>query len=88
MTGLQTCALPICNEALQQYLSERDLPFDTSLPPRLQGSVAFLRTSGADHEDFVTRAWVDDPIRVVLERMGGYARDPGKRAQSRHDPAR
>ena len=76
------------NEALQQHLSERDFPFDTSLPPRLQGSVAFLRTSGADHEDFVTRAWVDDPIRVVLERMGGYARDPGKRAQSRHDPAR
>jgi hypothetical protein len=76
------------NEAMQQYLSERDLPFDTSLPPRLQGSVSFLRTSGADHEDFVTRAWVDDPIRVVLERMGGYARDPGKRAQSRHDAAR
>ena len=76
------------NEALQQHLSERDFPFDTSLPPRLQGSVAFLRTSGADHEDFVTRAWVDDPIRVVLERMGGYARDPGRRAQGRHDPAR
>jgi hypothetical protein len=76
------------NEALQQHLSERDFPFDTSLPPRLQGSVSFLRTSGADHEDFVTRAWVDDPIRVVLERMGGYARDPGKRVQSRHDPAR
>ena len=76
------------NEALQQHLSERDFPFDTSLPPRLQGSVAFLRTSGADHEDFVTRAWVDDPIRVVLERIGGYARDPGKRAQSRHDAAR
>jgi len=76
------------NEALQQHLSERDFPFDTSLPPRLQGSVAFLRTSGADHEDFVTRAWVDDPIRVVLERMGGYARDPGRRAQARHDAAR
>jgi hypothetical protein len=76
------------NEALQQHLSERDLSFDTSLPPRLQGGVAFLRTSGADHEDFVTRAWVDDPIRVVLERMGGYARDPGKRTLGRHDPAR
>jgi hypothetical protein len=76
------------NEALQQHLAERDLPFDTSLPPRLQGSVAFLRTSGVDHEDFVTHAWVDDPIRVVLERMGGYARDPGRQAQGRHDAAR
>ena len=76
------------NEALQQFLSERELPFATSLPPRLQGNVAFLRTSGAGHEDFVTRAWTDDPIRDVLERMGGYARDPAKRAQGRHDAAR
>jgi hypothetical protein len=47
-----------------------------------------LRTAGADHEDFVTHAWVDDPIRVVLERLSGYARDPGRRTQSRHDTAR
>ena len=76
------------NEALRSYLSERDLPFDTSLPTRLPGSVTFLRTSGADHESFVTHAWVDDPIRVVLERMGGYARDPGKRAQAQRDATR
>lgn len=76
------------NESLQQYLSDRDHPFTTTLPPRLQGDVAFLRTSGAEHEDFVTRAWTSDPIRDVLERIGGYARDPGKRAQARQNPAR
>ncbi|HJU30242.1 MAG TPA: hypothetical protein VJ740_02245, partial [Hyphomicrobiaceae bacterium] len=65
------------NETLQQALAERDRPFATSLPPRLQGTVAFLRTTGADHENFVTHAWVDDPIRDVLERLGGYRRYPG-----------
>jgi hypothetical protein len=62
------------NETLQGILANRDVDFDTSLPPRLRGTVAFLPTSGVSHESFVTRAWVDDPIRVVLERMGGYAR--------------
>src|SRR5689334_3035524 len=63
-------------------------PRATTPPPRLEGTVAFLRTAGADHESFVTHAWVDDPIRDVLERLGGYARDPGKRAQARHGTAR
>ena len=77
------------NESLQQYLAERERPFANSLPSRLQGTVAFLRTSGADHESFVTRAWTDDPIRDVLERIGGYTRDPNKRAaQARPDLAR
>ena len=76
------------NESLQQYLSERDHPFATSLPPRVEGTVAFLRTSGVDHEDFVTRAWTEDPIRDVLERLGGYTRDPVRRAQGRRAAAR
>jgi hypothetical protein len=76
------------NESLQSVLADRDIDFDTSLPVRLQGKVAFLRATGADHESFVTRAWVEDPIRVVLERMGGYAREPGKQAQGRRDAAR
>jgi hypothetical protein len=71
------------NEALQRVLGEREIAFDTRLPPRLQGSVAFLPTAGVDHEGFVTRAWTDDPIRVVLERIGGYARVPATRDKSR-----
>jgi hypothetical protein len=69
------------NETLQGILANRDVDFDTSLPPRLRGTVAFLPTSGVSHESFVTRAWVDDPIRVVLERMGGYARYPNRQAR-------
>ena len=50
------------NESLQK----RPVPTETSIstpacPLRLQGKVAFLRTTGADHEDFVTRAWIEDP---------------------------
>src|SRR5262249_3688210 len=45
-----------------QHLAEHEHPFATSLPPRLEGTVAFLHTAGVDHEDFVTRAWTNDPI--------------------------
>ena len=63
------------NESLQHVLADRGIPFATALPPRLQGSVTFLRTgAGVDHESFVTHAWAPDPIRDVLERMTGYAR--------------
>lgn len=76
------------NEALQNLLSERDIDFDTNLPDRLRGKVAFIRTAGADHENFVTRAWADDPIRVTLERIGGFARDATGREKGRHQAAR
>ncbi|HEY7086076.1 MAG TPA: alpha/beta hydrolase [Hyphomicrobiaceae bacterium] len=76
------------NESLQQYLAEHEHPFATSLPTRLEGTVAFLQTAGVDHEDFVTRAWTNDPIRDVLGRLGGYARDPARRNQSRQSLAR
>ena len=76
------------NESLQQYLAEHEHPFATSLPSQLEGTVAFLHTAGVDHEDFVTRAWTKDPIRDVLERLGGYTRDPSKRSQTRQNVAR
>jgi hypothetical protein len=74
------------NEALQRVLGERGIRFATALPSQVQGSVTFLRTgAGVDHESFVTHAWAADPIRDVLERMTGYARDPGKRQEARRD---
>jgi hypothetical protein len=76
------------NESLQQHLAEHEHPFATSLPSRVEGSVAFLRTSGVDHEDFVTRAWTEDPIRDVLERLKGYRRDPTRRGRGRQNLAR
>ena len=78
------------NEALRTLLGDRDIPHDTSLPPRLEGTVAFLRTTGANHTDYVTRAWTDDPIRDVLERIAGYARvpvpSPARRSDARGHP--
>ena len=78
------------NEALRSLLSGRDIPQDTSLPARLDGTVAFLRTTGANHTDYVTRAWADDPIRDVLERIAGYTRvpapSPARRTDARSHP--
>ena len=77
------------NQALRDLLAERDVPIHATLPPRLDGNVAFLPTTGVNHESFVTQAWVDSPIRDVLERIGGYARNPpAKRTDSRRDPVR
>jgi hypothetical protein len=77
------------NEALQSLLADRDISAGTTLPSRLESTIAFLRTSGANHTDYVTRAWADDPIRDVLERMPGYTRTPPtKRTDARHDPVR
>ena len=73
---------------MQQYLAEHEHPFATSLPSRLEGTVAFLPTAGVDHEDFVTRAWTADPIRDVLGRLSGYVRDPTRGSQARHNFAR
>ncbi len=74
------------NEALQHLLGERDIPFGTTLPAHVQGSVTFLRTGAVvDHESFVTHAWAPDPIRDVLERMAGYAREPGRRREARRE---
>jgi len=73
------------NEALQSLLAARDVEFETSLPPRLGGAVAFLRTSGVSHESFVTRAWVDHPIRDVLERIGQFPRYSGRHADMGRD---
>jgi hypothetical protein len=76
------------NEALQSLLADRDIATGTTLPPRLEGTIAFLRTTGSNHTDYVTRAWADNPIRDVLERIGGYARTPTKRTETRRDPVR
>lgn len=81
------------NEALRATLSDREIIRDASLPPRLAGTVAFLRTgAGVNHESFVTRAWVESPIRDVLERIPGYSRVPApvpaKRPEHRREAVR
>jgi len=41
------------------------------------GNVTFVDTGEEIlHNDFVTKAWVDDPLRDVLARIPGYSRTP------------
>ena len=41
------------------------------------GSVTFFATADdVPHGEFVTRAWVDDPLRAVLAKIPGYPRTP------------
>jgi hypothetical protein len=70
------------NVVLQRLLAERRVDFATSLPSRLTpGSVTFLATADeVVHADFVTKAWADDPLKVVLARIPGFPRTaPAKR---------
>lgn len=64
------------NTQLQKVLTERQIPFTTALEPRLRpGSIAFLPApKEADHKDFLTSAWVDDPLKDLLARLRSYAR--------------
>lgn len=66
------------NLVLQRMLSERRIDFGTSLPARLTpGSVTFFATADdVAHGDFLTKAWVDDPLKVVLAKIPGYPRTP------------
>jgi hypothetical protein len=69
------------NLQLQKILADRAIAFGTDLEPRLSpGNIAFLAGSkDAAHKDFLTHAWVDEPLRDLLARLKGYARDPKTR---------
>jgi hypothetical protein len=64
------------NLVMQRLLAERQIPFTTALEPRLEpGSIAFLPApKHADHRGFLTSAWVDDPLKDLLDRLRRYAR--------------
>jgi hypothetical protein len=69
------------NGALQKLLTERHVVFHAGLPRRLDpGGVNFLDVGNAPaHDDFVTRAWVEDPVKVLLARIPGFSRTPRPR---------
>jgi hypothetical protein len=64
------------NIQLQQMLTERGIGYTTALEPRLEpGSIAFLPASkDAQHRDFLTYAWADEPLKDLLTRLKGYSR--------------
>jgi hypothetical protein len=74
------------NDALQKLLVEQKVQFQQSLPPRLtEGSVVFI-ANGDDvvHNDFVTKAWIGDPVKNLLARVPGFSRT----AQAKPAPAK
>ena len=73
------------NIAFQKLLAERNIDFVTAMPAKLApGSVTFL-DAGEEvlHTDFLTKAWVDDPLMAVLAKIPGYPRMPPAARQHR-----
>jgi len=64
------------NMKLQRILSERKVDFQRNLPSTLaRGSVSFISVADdIEHNDFMTIAWVNDPLKVVLRRISGFSR--------------
>jgi hypothetical protein len=61
---------------LQRMLTDRGVGFGTALPARLTPGSVTLLAVGDDvrHNDFMTRAWVADPLKAALARIPDYAR--------------
>jgi hypothetical protein len=73
------------NMVLQKLLTERRIDFITALPGRLgPGRVAFYATAEEiTHGDFISKAWVDDPLRDLFAKIPGYPRTPPPKARKR-----
>ncbi len=64
------------NATLEEILSYQRVRFTTDQPAKLQpGNICFFATDPElVHDDFVTHAWVDDPVKWLLARVSGYRR--------------
>jgi hypothetical protein len=63
------------NATVERQLSARGISFSTSLPHALNpGSISFIETDDVDHDDYVTNAWVADPLTWLLDRVPGLQR--------------
>ncbi len=69
------------NAAIEVGLSDRHIGYSDTLPRALApGQVTFLPVEDADHEDFVTEAWVQQPLAWLFARIPGFSRS------TREDP--
>ncbi len=68
------------NRELQRLLRDRGISFQTALPKRLvAGQTAFVDVGNTvSHNDFVTSAFVTDPLRALLARVPGFSRTPDR----------
>jgi hypothetical protein len=63
------------NELIKRLLAAHRIPFSTTPPEQLSpGVVSFVADPALGHGDFVTNAWVPDPVAWALTRIPGYPR--------------
>jgi hypothetical protein len=57
-------------------LTDRGVTFGTTLPARLTPGSVTLLAVGDDvaHNDFMTKAWIADPLRAALARIPDFSR--------------
>ena len=67
------------NAELRRILAQHNISLSTTLDDRIsKGSVTLLQAlPDAFHGNFVTHAFVDDPVKEVLLRLTDYAHKPG-----------
>jgi hypothetical protein len=71
------------NEALKAKLAAKGIAYDAN-PENAGRGVTFLYTGAAfPHRDYVTRAWVENPIQDVLSRVALLGGDTGRVASRR-----
>jgi hypothetical protein len=65
-----TASCETSNLVLQELLSRHRLKPKLGLPAKLApGTFAFLGVTNAQHQDFMTQAWVADPVTDMLQRV-------------------
>lgn len=58
------------NIAFEEDLKTRGITLGDSLPDKLKpGVIAFVPAGDVPHNDFLTKAWMEEPLRVVLARV-------------------
>jgi pimeloyl-ACP methyl ester carboxylesterase len=64
------------NMAFKTMLAEHEIPVATNLIPNKwkQGVTLLATNPEVQHEDFVTQAWVEHPIKDILRRLDEYRR--------------
>ncbi len=61
------------NAAIKAGLTNEDIDFASQVPRVLvPGSVTFIPVEGANHDDFMTNAWVNRPLAWLLARIPGF----------------
>ena len=63
------------NMEVRHQLDAKGISYSTGLPRSLHpGQLTFFSTPGILHKDYMTQAWVKDPLTWVLSRVAGLSR--------------